>query len=247
MRPRVDGIVLIHGVGSDIADSFGETVGWLGDHTTVVPYHLPGSGGRPVEGPLALESVVREVRAAAGTAGLSRYVPVGSSTGSAVAVAVAHAARSEVAGLVATAGFAHADSSLRLALDVWDALLDHPDPEVPGRYLTLVDFGTSWLRSASEEVITETYRAVATGLPPGTSAQLDLARSIDVRDLLHEIEVPALVVAGDEDRLVPPHLSAELAAGLSGAELVTVRSGHAWSQEAPRVWCDLVVGFLERL
>ena len=60
-----------------------------------------------------------------------------------------------------------------------------------------------------------------------------LARS-DSRATLGSIRCPALVLVGEEDELTPPERAAEIAAGISGASLVTVpQSGHMSALEQP--------------
>lgn len=63
---------------------------------------------------------------------------------------------------------------------------------------------------------------------PGLLSGLEILRTADLRARLGEIPCPALVIAGDKDRLVPPEASAELAAQLGDGRYVTVPgAGHA--------------------
>ena len=57
---------------------------------------------------------------------------------------------------------------------------------------------------------------------------------LDSRPTLAQIECPALVLVGDDDRITPPHLSAEIAAGLAQAQHVIVEDcGHLSTIERP--------------
>jgi len=57
---------------------------------------------------------------------------------------------------------------------------------------------------------------------------------IDSRPSLAAIRVPTLVLCGDDDRLTPPALAEEMAAGIAGAELVLIaHSGHLSTLEQP--------------
>ena len=74
-------------------------------------------------------------------------------------------------------------------------------------------------------------------------AQLDLrgyfalARDLlshDASDLLEQIRLPALVIAGERDLFTPPQRAREMAARIPGAELVVLREGsHAAMVEQP--------------
>jgi pimeloyl-ACP methyl ester carboxylesterase len=57
----------------------------------------------------------------------------------------------------------------------------------------------------------------------------------DCRDLLPSIAVPTLVVGGAEDRVTPPALQEEIAAGIPGARLMLLDNcGHLAPMEQPQ-------------
>lgn len=79
----------------------------------------------------------------------------------------------------------------------------------------------------------------------GLLSGLDILRHTDLRGRLGEIQCPALVVAGAQDRLVPPQASAELAAALRHARLETVAgAGHAPFVAAPDMVAALLRDFI---
>lgn len=82
-------------------------------------------------------------------------------------------------------------------------------------------------------------RALATGL--------DILRHADLREALPRITAPALVIAGEHDRLTPPEAGRELATRLPTARFRLVeRSGHApFLSHADAVLAE-VGGFLAR-
>jgi len=56
----------------------------------------------------------------------------------------------------------------------------------------------------------------------------------DSRPTLPTIDVPTLVVVGENDELTPPHEAAAIASGIAGAKLVTIpESGHLSPLERP--------------
>jgi pimeloyl-ACP methyl ester carboxylesterase len=60
--------------------------------------------------------------------------------------------------------------------------------------------------------------------------------------------VPALVITGDDDRVVPTEQSVRLARELPQAELVVLPScGHIPQEECPAPFLQAVKGFLARL
>ncbi len=69
-----------------------------------------------------------------------------------------------------------------------------------------------------------------------------------VLDRLAEIQIPALVLVGEEDRALPPSRSRRMAEALPDAELVVVpRSGHLTALEQPEAVTEALVRFLESI
>jgi proline iminopeptidase len=72
-----------------------------------------------------------------------------------------------------------------------------------------------------------------------------LLRNWSVMDRLHEIDIPALVVAGRDDFLFPPECQAILADRLPNAALEIIeRAGHIPSEENPAAVIDAIRAFL---
>jgi pimeloyl-ACP methyl ester carboxylesterase len=67
----------------------------------------------------------------------------------------------------------------------------------------------------------------------------------DSRPLLASIDCPTLVLVGAQDELTPPHLAAEIAAGIKGARLVTVpECGHMSTMERPEAVTEELVAWM---
>jgi pimeloyl-ACP methyl ester carboxylesterase len=86
---------------------------------------------------------------------------------------------------------------------------------------------------------------------PHTRAELERRirgmQGWDVSDRLRELRVPALVMTGDADLLVPPESSRAIAERIPGAELVIVAdAGHRFFQEKPAATNVALLGFLRR-
>lgn len=77
-------------------------------------------------------------------------------------------------------------------------------------------------------------------------AQLGSIRTHDTRDRLDRITVPTLVIAGEEDILIPVALSRRLHEGIAGSEWVTTPGGHASIWEHPGPFNQAVLAFIER-
>jgi pimeloyl-ACP methyl ester carboxylesterase len=98
---------------------------------------------------------------------------------------------------------------------------------------TLVDFLERTIRATPVQVVTDFYLAL---LEHDQRAALDILG-----------RVPAVVLAGDKDRLVPLRLAGEVAAGIPGAEFILVPgAGHQLILERPDIVNEAITAMLDR-
>lgn len=77
--------------------------------------------------------------------------------------------------------------------------------------------------------------------------QVAIMGRVDSRPLLGTIKVPALVGVGEVDKMTPPELAEEMAAGIAGAELVRFAdSAHLPTMENPGAVVEAMRGWLAR-
>jgi pimeloyl-ACP methyl ester carboxylesterase len=90
-------------------------------------------------------------------------------------------------------------------------------------------------RATRPAVVDQVRRMILGTKPHGAIAAVDALRTrpSSVGDLAG-IDVPVIIVVGDEDELTPPSFSQEMAARISNAKLRIVKgAGHVSSLEAP--------------
>jgi 3-oxoadipate enol-lactonase len=81
-----------------------------------------------------------------------------------------------------------------------------------------------------------------------TAALMTLRDRADSLPTLATIDVPTLVIVGEEDALTPPQDAAELEEGIRRARLVRIPGvGHLTPLEAPREFNEALVGFLNEV
>ncbi|MFJ7062876.1 alpha/beta fold hydrolase [Streptomyces griseobrunneus] len=243
------GLLLAHGAGSDIQDSYGPVIERLTAVSTVVGPDFPGSGNCPLpQGRLTLDGTADYLVASAVRAGVESFAISGFSMGTAVAVRAATRHPDRVTGLILSSGFAYPNSRLRLVIDTWRALArDTRNPRTLASYLSLLVGGPQWLDGRSPEEVEEQVALFSAGMPVGADAQLAMFDHIDVREDLRTITVPTLVISPLADLITTPLHSRELADGIPHAELVTLDCGHAIAAERPEAWADAMTKFLTAL
>lgn len=74
--------------------------------------------------------------------------------------------------------------------------------------------------------------------------RIDMILAHDERVRLPSVDVPTLVVVGDEDICTPPHLSRELATLIPGARFELLAGGHLIYNEDPDGFFETVAGFI---
>ncbi|GAA2798569.1 alpha/beta fold hydrolase [Crossiella cryophila] len=233
-------VLLAHGVGSTVEDSFGPILDALSREHTVIAQDYPGSGATPPE-PLTLDGLAdRLVEGVEGP-----FTVLGFSTGSAVAVRIATRHPDRVDGLILTAGFGYPEPHLRLALTLWRRLVESGEHAALAEYLTLLCHSTDHLATADvPALVAGLTKWLADDPTPGVLDQLAMALDVDVRAELPGIRVPTLVLPARGDVLCTPGHSRVLAEGIPGARLVELAGGHAVAQENAAAWAAEVLGFL---
>jgi pimeloyl-ACP methyl ester carboxylesterase len=228
-------LVLLHGAG-------GSRLHWPpgirrlagGD---VFALDLPGHGdsaGRPVSTLSGYaEHVLDWIRATA----LEPVILVGHSMGAAIALIIALRRPQDVAGLVLVG----ASARLRVA----PALL--ADSATRTGFPKAVDQVVEWSFSASTPrslIDLARDRMIEAG-HTAFHNDFQACENFDVRTRLAEIQVPALVIQGEDDQMTPLSLAEELAAGLPNGGLASLPAvGHMVMLEKPNQVAELLRGFL---
>lgn len=196
-----------------------------------------GFGRTPLgDDPPSLDLVADDVARLMDQNGIERAAIAGASMGGYVAMAFVRRHPSRVAALGLFAARAAADTlDQRAQREAFaTAIID------PGRRAALIDATAPQLlgavtRAGNPELVRR-VRASAEACDPHALAwaQRAIAQRPDALEVLREVRVPAVVVAGEQDELVSFHEAANTAAALPGALLVVLaHCGHLAPIEAP--------------
>lgn len=224
------GLLLIHGWPLD-ARMWEPQLSTFGPRLPVVAPHLPGFGGTPGPEVLTMAEAARACVGALDEAGVDTAVVCGLSMGGYVAFELWRAARPRVAALVLANTRAEADTpegaagrralAERLGEEGNGFLAEQPPP-------LLSDGAPDELRGRVKGMIADQPAASIAAAALGMAARPD-----SVPDL-PGVDVPTLVVTGTADTLIPPDVTAGIAEGIPGAELVRIEgAGHLSNLEAP--------------
>jgi len=242
--PRADGLslVLVHGAGGSGADW---PATWRADHAAessdgaLTPYpiyavDLPGHGGSGGNGEDTVDAYARAVARFLDALALDHVLLVGHSMGAAIALSLAAARHPRVAGAALIGG------SSRLAVS--DAILDGLRNAFEATVDSLVKY--SWHRD-TDAVLKDANRQGLLDSGPDVVLRDFLACSrFDLTDRLSDVDIPALVIAADKDRMVLPDQSRAMADGLQDATFVAFEdAGHFLHVERADLVAEALAAF----
>ena len=170
---------------------------------------------------------------------------VGTSTGGAIAQAMALDHPDVVRSIVLASSFAKPDAWLLREFELRRRLLAEGDPHAVYSCYALFLFSPRYTRENPEKVRAWIDRCAGHPLEREVSLKrIDMIMAHDALARLGDIRKPTLVIGGDHDFCTPPHLSDELARGIGGAERVSLAGGHMIHDEDEHGFFDAVCAFL---
>ena len=224
-------LLLIHGAGGSHLD-------WPAElrRMNAVALDLPGHGSSPGPGHYSIEPYVEDTLRLLDALRLAQVIPLGFSMGGAVALRLALDHAAQVAGLILLASGAE--------MPVNAALLDGLRDNHEGTIHKLVDW--QWSPHMDEDIRQRSVQRLKSISPDVIRGDYVAAATSDVRIRLSEIQVPALVIGGSADRMMPLAFSKALQAGLPKSKMVVIAGGsHLMALEQPEAVAGAVKDWLE--
>ena len=230
-------VVLLHGFPLSAA-IWAPVTPWLEPHAWVITPDLPGFGGTPpLPGQVSMEAFAEWVVDLADDLELGCFFLGGHSMGGYIALALAEAFPDRLAGLIMVDSRAAADTpegASRRQAAMADIRTHGGGPFRDGFVTNLVGETT---RRRRPEVVGELRAMAELAADEVLVACLEAMRvRPDRSGLLAALDIPALVLVGEEDTVTPPGEAQAMARLLPQAELALIPgSGHTPSLEQPEV------------
>ncbi|MYW15288.1 alpha/beta fold hydrolase [Streptomyces sp. SID2955] len=224
-RGQGPGLLFVHATGTDSATNFDHMVDAFTPRRTVITPDFAGSGGTPLgPHPLTVDLLAEQVTAAAGAVTDGPVDVVGFSLGSVVAAAAAAACPERVRRLVLICPWTRNDDPRqRLLMDLWQRLpgLDERSHQ---EFTALSVFSAPHLAALGADGIEAGLKLITA--ETGVLRQMELAAAVDIRDRLHRIQAPTLVVGAAYDHWIPVRHARQTQRAISDSRYAELDCGH---------------------
>ena len=224
-------LVLLHGFPLDHT-IWDPLLPFLTPQARVITPDLRGHGRSPApQGSYSMGLIANDVAVLLDRLQIERCVLAGHSMGGYAALAFARAYPGRLSALALVASHASADAPERA-----QGRLDEAEQVAQAGTAQLVD-GMAGLLTADPGLVEPLRQIMARTPRQGVVGALQgMAARKDANDFLAELDLPVLLVAGDQDAIIPLERTRALAARLQRGRLVVVpRAGHMPMLENPQV------------
>ena len=235
-------ILFLHGVGSD-KSVWAPQLAHFGKSRRALALDYPGYGDSDPRPGATRDDFASTILAAMDALGIARAHVCGLSLGGVVAIALHAAAPSRCVSLILADSFAvHPDGQ---------GIFDRSNAAagtIGMRALAEARAGFLLGKAASPAMHAEVIGTMSRIDPQAYVAGAAAVWLADQRDRARAIDVPTLVLVGDEDSITPPSLSTELAALVCGAQLQSIAgAGHLANLEQPLAFNAAIDRFLSEI
>jgi pimeloyl-ACP methyl ester carboxylesterase len=238
-------LLLISGLGSK-GTSWRPFLQIAAQRHRVLTFDSRGAGASPpLDGPIAIRDLARDALALLDHLGLARVAVMGRSMGGMIAQELALLAPARVERLVLVSTSGRVDAHLREVFLHWAELAEAGvTAHLRHRASMLWCLGSDAM--ADPDLVAPYLRGKLDGDRPRDYAlQARACAAHDALRRLRRLSLPALVIAGGDDRLMPPRHAEALAKAVPGAELALIPgAGHLVHLEAAKAFSREVMRFL---
>jgi 3-oxoadipate enol-lactonase len=240
-------VVLVNGLGDDLDTWSLQLPELLAAGYRVLRYDNRGVGqsGKPM-GPYTSRLMADDAKHLVDSLGITDFHLVGVSMGGMIAQEYAISYGADLRSVTFGCTYAAPGPFCSRMFAMWEDLAPVMGVSFVMRDVTLWAFTTSFFADNPAEAA-EFERAMRyVDQPvPAYLAQLAAIQTHDTRAELPALQVPTLVLAGEEDILIPVSLSRELQQLVPGSTWATTPGGHACLWEHPREFNRALIDFLD--
>ena len=240
-------VVLVNGVGDDLAAWGGQVPDLLAAGLRVVAFDNRGSGGSDAPpGPYTSREMARDAKAVVDALGLRSIHLVGVSMGGAIALEYAIAFPDDLASVVLANTYASVDPYTYAAFETWALAAEAGGIPLLMRNMAPWIFSPAFYERGPDTMARMLVEMQASTQPiPSFVAQIGALLTQDAIDRTGLVRTPALVLVAEDDIIIRPALSRRLFEALPNGTWLTIPGGHAAFWEDPGPWNRAVIDFID--
>jgi len=240
-------VLLVPGLGGD-GRFWNGVVALLKDRYRLITVDHRGAGrsDRP-EGEYRISEIVEDIIGILDQEGIERAHLVGHSTGGAIVQSLALDAPMRSLSCTISGSWARPDTRMRMLFAVRSKLLRQG---LAADYQTLthvLGYTSDWIAAHRKSLETAVDSAAERLAPLSVAeARIRMLLEFDRYAELGQIKAPVLVIAAEDDLMIPLHHGVEIAEAIKGARLERVQGGHFYPATQPDMFARLLDAFLKR-
>jgi pimeloyl-ACP methyl ester carboxylesterase len=241
-------VVLVNGLADELETWAYQTPALLDAGYRVLSFDNRGIGksSKPA-GPYSSEMLAADTKALVDELGVTDFHLMGVSMGGMIAQAYALEHPGDLRSLTLACTYAAPGPFCSRMFAMWADIVPVQGVPMVMRDVTLWAFTLDFFRDREPELVEfETAMRYVDQPVHAYLAQLAVIQSHDTTTRLSKITVPTLVLAGEEDILIPTRLSRELHDLIPGSTWATTAGGHACLWEYPDEFNSRFVDFLRQ-
>jgi 3-oxoadipate enol-lactonase len=236
-------IVLVNGLADDLESWGYQTPAVVEAGFRVLTFDNRGVGAsdKPA-GPYTTRQFAADTKALVDELGVTDFHMVGVSMGGMIAQEYAIAHGGDLRSLTLGCTYAAPGPFCARMFRLWEEMAPVMGLKAVMQDVTLWAFTQEFFETRQDE-LAEFEEAMASLPQPVDAylAQLSSIQTHDATDRVGQISVPTLVLAGEEDILIPVELSRRLHQAIAGSQWQTVPGGHACCWEHPDPFNDAII------
>jgi aminoacrylate hydrolase len=195
---------------------------------------------------LSVDHLAEDILAILDGLNLDRATLIGHAAGGAAGLALALRAPERLERLVVVNGFAAPDPHFERCMETRLALLRDSGVAAFVQAQPLFLYPARWISAHQERLEREEAVQIEHFQGAGNvEARIAALRAVDLTARLGEIRTPTLLIAAEDDMLVPPSASELLAARLPNATLARLDGGHACNVTQAHDFDRILLGWLD--
>lgn len=241
-------IVLINGLADDLVTWELQAPAFLEAGYRVLRFDNRGVGlSSTPAGPYTSRLLANDAKALVDELGIADFHLMGVSMGGMVAQEYALAYQEDLRSLTLACTYAAPGPFCSRMFSMWADMAPVLGVPFVMRDVTLWAFTGPFFEQRTEELVEFEKEMLYMAQPTHAYlSQLSVIQEHDTSERLREIEAPTLVLAGEEDVLIPVSLSKRLHERIAEAEWATTKGGHACLWEYPDEFNRAFLAFIRR-